>query len=490
MSSLVTAFEYTRSALAQNGERSSLISRNVAGASNANYSRKTMQIVTDQNGLPTPGVITRVVDRLLLATSLESSSVAAAADATRSALDQLDPAAATPNGAGSMPTLVTDLQNALQTASATPSSPVSLQGVVSAANTLASGLRSASAQVDAQRNQADLGIGAAVKNVNGLLAKYATADKAVQTARVAGADATDLEDARDGIAKDIAQQIGVQMVTQPDGSTALYTDGGATLYDRCVRSVTFSGSGNLGPGAMGAAVFVDGVPVTGNGPMASKSGAIAGLADVRDHLAPVYQSQLDGIARGLIEAFSETDPSGSQPPAAGLFTWSGGSGVPPQPTPTGLAGSIGIAANADASKGGDPTLVRDGGIAGAAYGLNPSGSAGFTDRLQALVSALDAPRGFDPSTEAATGNQSVVDFTASSSSWLAAARKTATDTATYQDSISTQATTALSNATGVNIDDEMARMLEVEHSYQTSARLLTTIDQMYSALLQSVPGAG
>ena len=489
MSSLVTAFEYTRSALAQNGERSSLISRNVAGASNANFNRKTMQIVTDQNGLPTPGLITRVVDRLLLATSLESSSVAAAADATRAALDQLDPAAATPNGAGSVPTLVTDLKNALQTASATPSSAVSLQGVVSAANALASGLRSASAQVDTQRNQADLGIAAAVRNVNDLLGKYAKADQAVQTARVAGADPTDLEDARDGIAKDIAQQIGVQMVAQPDGSVGLYTDGGVTLYDRGVRSVTFSGTGNLGPGATGRAVFVDGVPVTGNGPMASKSGTIGGLADVRDNLAPVYQSQLDGIARGLIEAFGETDPSGSLPKAAGLFTWNG-SGIPPQPTQVGLAGAIGVAASSDVSKGGDPTLVRDGGIAGAAYGLNASGSAGFTDRLQALVTGLDTPRGFDVSTQAAGGNQSVVDFTAASSSWLAAARKTATDTSTYQESLATQAKTALSNATGVNIDDEMARMLEVEHSYQTSARLLTTIDQMYAALLQSVPGGG
>ena len=488
MSSLVTAFEYTRSALAQNGESSSLISRNVAGASDPNYSRKTMQIVTDQNGLPTPGVITRAVDKLQLSTSLDSSSAAAAADATSAALDQLDPSASDPNSAGSLPTLLTNLQNALQTASATPSNGVSLQSVVSSANALASGLRSASAQVDTQRNQADLGIAAAVKNVNDLLAKYATADAAVQTAKVGGADATDLEDARDGIAKDIAQKIGVQMVTQPDGSTSLYTDGGVTLYDHGARSVTFTGTGNLGPGATGAAVFVDGVPVTGNGPMASKTGAIAGLADLRDNLAPVYQTQLDGIARGLIEAFGETDPSGSQPKAAGLFTWSGGSGIPTQPTPTGLAGSIGVAASADATKGGDPTLVRDGGIAGATYGLNTSGSAGFTDRLQALASALTTPRGFDVSTQATAGSQSVVDFTASSSSWLAAARKTATDTATYQDSLSTQATTALSNATGVNIDDEMSRMLEVEHSYQTSARLLTTIDQMYSALLQSVPG--
>ena len=487
MSSLVTAFEYTRSALAQNGELSSLTSRNVAGASNPNYNRKSIQIVTDQNGLPMAGTVTRAVDQLLLSTSLDSSASAAAADATSAALDQLDPGASDPNNANSLPTLLTNLQNALQTASASPSSAVTLQSVVSSADALASGLRAASAQVDTQRNQADLGIRSAVATVNDLLAKYATADTAVQKAQVAGADATDLEDARDGIAKDIAQQIGVRMVPQPDGSVSLYTDGGVTLYDHGVRSVTFSGTGNLGPGSVGAAVFVDGVPVTGGGPMASKTGKIAGLVDFRDNLAPVYQSQLDNISRGLIDAFSEKDPSGSSPDATGLFTWSGSPALPTQPTPSGLAGSISIASNADATKGGNPLLVRDGGIAGAAYALNTSGAAGFTDRLQALMSAMTAPQPFDVASQAAAGNQSVTDYTAASSSWLAAARKTATDTATYQDSLSTQATTALSNATGVNIDDEMSRMLEIEHSYQTSARLLTTIDTMYTALLQVNP---
>ncbi len=45
---------------------------------------------------------------------------------------------------------------------------------------------------------------------------------------------------------------------------------------------------------------------------------------------------------------------------------------------------------------------------------------------------------------------------------------------------------ALSNETGVNIDEEMALLLDLEHSYQASARLISAVDDMLSTLLAAV----
>jgi len=45
------------------------------------------------------------------------------------------------------------------------------------------------------------------------------------------------------------------------------------------------------------------------------------------------------------------------------------------------------------------------------------------------------------------------------------------------------ATTALSNATGVNLDNEMSQMLDLENSYSATAKLISTIDTMFSTLL-------
>ena len=48
------------------------------------------------------------------------------------------------------------------------------------------------------------------------------------------------------------------------------------------------------------------------------------------------------------------------------------------------------------------------------------------------------------------------------------------------------ATQALTSATGVNMDDELSRMLDIEHSYQASAKLISAIDQMFTVLFQAI----
>lgn len=50
----------------------------------------------------------------------------------------------------------------------------------------------------------------------------------------------------------------------------------------------------------------------------------------------------------------------------------------------------------------------------------------------------------------------------------------------------TQTTQALSNATGVNLDDQMSQMLALENSYQASARLLETINSLFATLFNAV----
>ena len=44
---------------------------------------------------------------------------------------------------------------------------------------------------------------------------------------------------------------------------------------------------------------------------------------------------------------------------------------------------------------------------------------------------------------------------------------------------------ALSNDTGVNVDQEMSLLLDLEHSYQASARLIKAVDDMLAALLDA-----
>ncbi len=55
-----------------------------------------------------------------------------------------------------------------------------------------------------------------------------------------------------------------------------------------------------------------------------------------------------------------------------------------------------------------------------------------------------------------------------------------------KNALMTRTGEALSNATGVNIDEEMAKLLELEHSYSGSGPLITAVDEMLTVLMSAV----
>ncbi len=81
---------------------------------------------------------------------------------------------------------------------------------------------------------------------------------------------------------------------------------------------------------------------------------------------------------------------------------------------------------------------------------------------------------------------SLTDYTSASAAWLQEVRKVAKDAYDYRDTLNKRATESHSKLTGVNLDEEMATMLEIERSYQTSSKLIATVDSMFNALLQAI----
>jgi flagellar hook-associated protein 1 FlgK len=147
-------------------------------------------------------------------------------------------------------------------------------------------------------------------------------------------------------------------------------------------------------------------------------------------------------------------------------------------------------ANVDPQQGGDITRLRDGGISSPgnpAYVYNTSGGSGYSARLTQLVSGLSASQSFDASAGLGT-TASVTSYASDSVGWLESQRQQTSATKTYQGAVLTQTTQALSNATGVNLDDQMSQMVALENSYQASAKLLSTIDAMYQSLFSALHG--
>ncbi len=150
-----------------------------------------------------------------------------------------------------------------------------------------------------------------------------------------------------------------------------------------------------------------------------------------------------------------------------------------------LSAQLRINPAASPAQGGDLSTIRDGGMNGAAYDYNPADAASYSGRLQGLLQALSAQQPFD-ATAGINPDTTLARFAASSVGWLEAARKQADAEASYQTTFLERTAESLSNRTGVNLDEELALMLELERSYGASARIIKAVDAMLASLLDAV----
>jgi len=488
--SLTAALGSARSSLMALGVQSSVISRNIAGASELGYSRKIAVL----ENFPGNGVYVAAIQRAasagLFTNVLTATSASTKQGAIYDGLQKIAAATVDDPELDQSPTAqLNALKKALHQYATAPDNATLAQSAVSAAKDMATSLNQATRTVQSVREDADADMAASVANINRLLAQFDTVNTAVVKGTTTGEDVTDYLDQRDAIISKLSQEIGVSVSIRPNGDAALYTDSGVVLYDKSARTVSFAPTNAYTAGTTGNAVYIDGVPVTGaSSVMPLKTGKIAGLAELRDRATVTYQSQLDEIARGLIDAFREVDQSGAAlPDVPGLFTYPGAPAMPAAATVSvGLAGTITVAASVDPASGGNPNRLRDGAISGnAAYNYNTTGTAGFSARLQQLIDGMDAPQPFDAAAQGKPSG-SVIDFASSSASWIENRRKTADDSAQYQNTLLDRSNTALSNVNGVNMDDEMSLMLQVERTFSASSKIISAIDDMLNTLLAAV----
>jgi len=285
--------------------------------------------------------------------------------------------------------------------------------------------------------------------------------------------------------KEINKIVPVNVIERASHDQVLVAKDGGTLYEAIPRKISFEQVTIYNATTAGNPVKIDGVPVEpGERPNTSAGGSLAALLQMRDSTVGTIQNQLDEIARGVITAFAETDATNSAlPDQAGLFTYSGGPGIPAAGTiVSGLASEIQLNAAYDPSKGGNPNLLRDGGANGASYVHNTTGAGSFSDHLISLVQTLDVNESYDSQTGIG-GSMSILTFSSNSIGWLEGQRSEASQASQNKTALTQRLNEKISNQTGVNIDEEMSLLLRLEKSYEASARIITAIDEMISTLM-------
>ncbi len=486
--SLTSALSSARNSLSVRSAETEVVSRNVAGVNEVGYTLKRANVATDSAGSVRLTGVSRTSDNVLFSSMTKAASDAAARSALLTGVNALqqivDPALgdATPTGR------LGALTDALTQAAAAPSDQTLAQNAVDRAQDLVRTLQDATATVQQTRKTADSDLASSVSNINALLSQIQAVNTRVVGNIATGKDATTDLDTRDQLLGKLSNEIGIRTTMRQDGDMQIYTDGGGTLFDTTAREVSFTPTTSFDANTNGSPVMIDGMPATGsNAVMGVTGGRIFGLAQIRDQIAPAYQGQLDEIARGLINAYKESNVSGDPASTrAGLFRNGTSTAIPSALTP-GLASSISVAATVDRKQGGNPFLLRDGGIsnpADASYKLNTTDAASFSSRLRDLSTAPENTQEFAMSGGSfATGSLSL--YAASSNGWIEGQRQTASSESEQRSAFLNRATQALSGATGVSLDTEMSKMLDLERAYQGSAKLISVIDSMLQSLLQA-----
>ena len=480
--SLSGALSNAMSGLVANARGTTVVSSNIANALNENYGRQDLTLST--NGTQTSGGVivarvTRHVDPILAyqkRLALADNSAASAHSDFHSNLEKL---------IGSIDTVesvagkLTQLETAFLSAASDPSSETRLRNISFAAEAFADGLRRASTGIDTLRIRADLEIANAVDHLNNGLSQLERLNAQIMTAKHLGQDAHGLMDRRDATLDSLAEYVPLHVIERESGTVSVFTAQGRTLLDGRAVSFTFDRSSTILPhmtveNGLISSLRIDGkrVDIPGSGMM--NGGSLETHFALRDVSAPQTQTRLDAIARDAIERFGPSGPDATLG-AGDLGVFTDGGFAFNASAETGLASRITL--NTALRPETTETWRWRDGINAAIPG--DEGQSALILALHAQVKTSMVPG----SIVLGPTSRSLVDHLQDLSNETAANRVRSGEASTAAKAHLNDVRAA-SASDGVNTDQELQKLIELEKSYAANARVVQVVDDKLSELLR------
>ena len=482
--SISSALSSALSGLAANARAASVVSANLANVQTDGYGRR--EVVLSQDGISGRGGvrvsgITRNVDSGILSDRRLADSELAQTQTRAQFLKEVQRSIGTPDMQGSLSARISALEASLVTAASRPDAEDRLQQVSLRASEVSTAVNAISNDIQSQRMGAEEKIQSAVRGLNADLEQVYRLNVQIQSARRAGADPSGLLDHRQVVIDRVADMIPVREVPRQDGAVALMTRAGSFLVDSSSAVLDFTRANVIMPhmtleSGMLSGLSIGGEDVPPSGMRSPISGGrLSAMFEVRDTLAVQSQTQIDALARDMIERFQ--DPAWDAATGIAVTDLFRDAGARPDPmAEVGIAGRMQLNRAVDVAKGGDATKLRDG------IGSGAPGPAGDASRLLGLADALSA-RTPMVSGNLGAGAGSSAQHVASMVSQLAQSAL-AEDRATSFAAVRQSGLEERLSEDGVNSDDEMARLLLIEQSYSANARMIQTLDEMMQTLLR------
>jgi flagellar hook-associated protein 1 FlgK len=261
-------------------------------------------------------------------------------------------------------------------------------------------------------------------------------------------EAPDLKDQRDKLVDSLSNQVGVRVIDRGDGTIAVAA-GEALLVDggqATALELRDQGNGSFGVGMSGV-----------QGTINLQSGSMASLVELSSTTIPGVRNQLDRLAAGIVTEVNRIH--------AGGRTLTGVTGVPFFDPAGTTAASFSLSAQV--------TQSTDNIAAGQSGGAGDNAAALAISQLRTAGVAT-----FGGSTLGQTYQQLVAD--------LGGKLSAATQSATAQDTVASQADAQRKSVSGVSIDEEMTNVVAQQNAFAAAARLVNVADQMMQAVIAMV----
>ena len=506
--SLESALSIATGGLANVSAQLALVSQNVANAGTPAYAVETStqeSLSADGIGLGVhTGLAKLQINQALTASLTQQNAVVSGLTTTQTALQSIDTVLGAVGQSDDLASQVSALQNQFSILLNDPSNATQQYTVVQAASTLATHINTLSAAYTQQRQTAESGLVSQVSTLNQTLATIGQLSDQIIAAAPVGESTADLENQRNAAVQTLSNLVSIKTIEQPNGDLLLFTNGGLALPthgDANPFSITEASTqpGAYYPGGGLPGIMLGGADVTSS----LTGGQIGANLTLRDQTLPTDQAELDEFSENLSTRFAAqglklfTDPTGTVP---------SNTGTPVQSNYVGYSASIQVNPAVLAT----PSLVRDGTdtIAGSATGAaaftpNPTGGpAGFTTLISNVLNyALGdqvqsgvAQPAFNTTGLGPGGTLSAPLADASSLSdyatdMIALQSQQSADTTTQlttEQAVQTGIAAQVNTVSGVNMDTEMAQMITLQNAYGANARVMTTMQTMFSQLLQAM----
>lgn len=479
----------------------------IANAGTEGHTRKSIEghafVAVGRGAGVRAGLATRQVDAALAAAADRARGEAAAGELRLRLLSGVETAHGRPEDGDSLGGLLSTLHAGLIGLREAPADAVRRTGVVRGAEALAARYNGVSAAVGVARQGAQDALVEEVARANAALAEIGALTEEIRREVAAGRSAAALEDRRDVQIGRLSDSLELRAIRRAGGDILLVARGGMTLplhgaafsiQPATVGSGAFHGGAGTLPGVM-----LEGVDVTRR----LAGGRLAAAAELRDATLPRMQAELDLSAAHLAHRFD----------AQGLRLFADGGGAVPDVTlPYAGGAQVGFASTirVNPAVAANPALVRDGTHAVAAtpggptaFAPNPPGGpAGFATLLDRLLdhalggeAAAGAPHPAIPSAglgpdgtlvSPLSGQRTLGDHAAAVVAEHGAVRAGAEEAGARATALHEMLAGRVAEGSGVDVDQEMAAMVQLQTAYGVNARVVATVQALWDALLGAV----